>query len=186
MRTLLFRYKHYPMAKSEEVTIRALTESDAEAFLEMCRAMDSETKFMLLEPGERTLTVDEQRERIRSLEERENATILVAESYGQLHGYIFADGGRYQRNRHCAHIVIGIRAAHTGRGIGAKLIQAMFDWAARHRLTRLELTVMAHNERGINLYKKMGFEIEGMRRSSLIIDGQYVDEYSMSKLLDAA
>ena len=27
----------------------------------------------------------------------------------------------------------------------------------------LELTVMAHNERAIRLYKKMGFEIEGIK-----------------------
>lgn len=174
------------MQQSKNLIVREITESDAPAFLEMCRSMDFETKFMMLEPGERTLTEDEQRERIRSLAGRDNTTILVAEIDEQLVGYIFADGGRYRRNWHSAHIVIGIRAARTGQGIGAKLFQALFDWAPEHGLTRLELAVMAHNERGIHLYQKMGFEVEGLRRHSLMVDGQYVDEYAMSKLLNAA
>lgn len=47
---------------------------------------------------------------------------------------------------------------------------------------RLELTVMENNESGVALYKKMGFDIEGMKRDSLY-DGQYINEYYMSKLL---
>jgi RimJ/RimL family protein N-acetyltransferase len=165
------------------INIREITVSDAAAFLEMCKAIDIETKFMMLEPGERTLGVDGQRERILGLLERDNATLLVAEAEEQLVGYIFADGGRYRRNRHCAHVVIGIRAAFTGQGIGRLLFDELFGWAYTHGLSRLELTVMAHNERGINLYKKMGFEVEGVRRRSLFVDGAFVDEYAMSKLL---
>ncbi len=168
------------------VNIRKITEEDAGAFLDMCRAMDSETKFMMLEPGESITSLDEQHDRIRSLSGRDNAIILVAEVEGELVGYIFADGGRYHRNRHSAHIVIGIRAAYTGQGIGGQLFQALFTWASLQGLTRLELTVMAHNQHGVHLYQKMGFEVEGLQRHSLRVDGQYVDEYAMSKLLDEA
>jgi RimJ/RimL family protein N-acetyltransferase len=42
---------------------------------------------------------------------------------------------------------------------------------------------MAHNERAIRLYKKMGFEIEGTKKHSLLISGSYVDEYYMAKLI---
>ncbi len=42
---------------------------------------------------------------------------------------------------------------------------------------------MAHNTAGIALYKKQGFEIEGTRRHAYIINGQYVDEYYMAKIL---
>ncbi len=165
------------------LTIREITENDADSFLEMCRALDSETSFMMLEPDERTLSVDEQRERIHSLAGRNNAALLVAELDGQLVGYIFAEGGSYRRNRHCAHIVIGIRAAFTGLGIGRRLFAELFTWAGNQGLTRLELTVMTHNERAVRLYQRMGFEIEGLRRRSLFVNGEYVDEYLMSKLI---
>lgn len=45
------------------------------------------------------------------------------------------------------------------------------------------MTVMTHNEVGIALYRKRGFEIEGVKRDSIYIEGQYRDEYYMAKLL---
>ena len=42
---------------------------------------------------------------------------------------------------------------------------------------------MTHNVRGIALYKKMGFEIEGTARHQMQVDGEYVDLHYMSKLL---
>jgi RimJ/RimL family protein N-acetyltransferase len=48
----------------------------------------------------------------------------------------------------------------------------------------LELTVMAHNTRGIALYKKQGFVTEGTRRDALLLNGHFMDEFYMSKLLD--
>jgi RimJ/RimL family protein N-acetyltransferase len=42
---------------------------------------------------------------------------------------------------------------------------------------------MTHNEAGLALYKKMGFKIEGTKKDSLFVDGVYIDEYYMSKLL---
>ncbi|QQP13453.1 LD-carboxypeptidase [Lysinibacillus agricola] len=44
-------------------------------------------------------------------------------------------------------------------------------------------SVMANNTAGVALYEKMGFEIEGTKRHSLYVDGEYMDEYYMSKLL---
>ncbi|MFD0770009.1 hypothetical protein ACFQZ1_14560 [Bacillus sp. CGMCC 1.60114] len=45
------------------------------------------------------------------------------------------------------------------------------------------MTVMVHNEAGIALYKKSGFEIEGIKRHSLMIRGEFVNEYYMAKLI---
>jgi RimJ/RimL family protein N-acetyltransferase len=43
--------------------------------------------------------------------------------------------------------------------------------------------VAIRNEPGIALYKKMGFNIEGIKRESLYIDGKYIDEYFLAKIL---
>jgi RimJ/RimL family protein N-acetyltransferase len=42
---------------------------------------------------------------------------------------------------------------------------------------------MAHNERAIGLYRRMGFCSEGIRRHSMRVSGQFVDELMMAKLL---
>lgn len=165
------------------LTIRPITVDDAAAYLMLCRQLDTETKFMMLEAGERTTTVGEQRARIADLLSHSNQTILLADKGGSLAGYIAALGGGYRRNRHSAHVVIGILQAFAGQGVGTQLFAALEVWARAHAIHRLELTVMAHNERGLALYKKMGFAVEGTKRHSLLVDDVYVDEYYMARLL---
>ncbi len=165
------------------ISIREIHENDAESFLALCKRLDEETQFMMLEPGERLTTAAEQRERIKRLLLRENQTILVAEAGQRLVGYLAALGGEYRRNRHTAHIVIGILQDFAGQGIGTRLFAEIEGWAQKRGIHRLELTVMAHNTTALGLYKKAGFEIEGVRKDSLFVNDRYVDEYYMAKLL---
>lgn len=88
-----------------------------------------------------------------------------------------------QKNKHSTYLVIGILEEFTGKGIGKDLFNELETWASLNSIHRLELTVMKHNERAVSLYKKMGFEIEGVKRNSLLVNNIYVDEYYMSKLL---
>ncbi|GAP13838.1 acetyltransferase [Longilinea arvoryzae] len=163
--------------------LRPIREEDAGAFLALCRQLDEETHFMMLEPGERTTTVEQQQDRIRQVLKRENQIILVAEDAEKLVGYISGMGGDYRRNEKTVHIVIGILQSYTGQGIGKRFFQALEEWAVQHDLHRLELTVMTHNQRGIALYQRMGFEVEGVKRDDLFVDGGYIDQYMMAKLL---
>lgn len=172
-----------PYRKEHMTKIREIRERDAQGFLDMCTRLDDETRFMLLEPGERRTTVEEQGQHINTILGSDNQTIFLAERDGQLVGYIAALGGQYRRNRHSAYIIVGILGAFTGHGIGTYLFKAVDQWAREHTIHRLELTVMMHNEAAVHLYKKMGFEIEGIKKHSLVVDGVYVDEYYMAKLL---
>lgn len=165
------------------MNIRTIIENDSEQFLLLCKSLDCETQFMMLEPGERTLTVDAQHQRIQNLLASDNQVVFVVEEKNQLVGYLGAYGGGYRRNRHSAYIVTGILNEYAGRGLGKRLFEALNAWAADHQIHRLELTVMCHNERAVHLYQKMGFEIEGVKRDSLRVDGRYVDEYYMARIL---
>ena len=79
--------------------------------------------------------------------------------------------------------MIGVLQAYTGQGLGRELFAEVFQWATAHHLHRLELTVMAHNENALSLYQKQGFVIEGVKKDSLLLDGDFVDEYYMGRLL---
>lgn len=98
-------------------------------------------------------------------------------------GYLIAIGGSAKRSKHTAYIVADILSQYRGQGIGTALFKHLENWAKKHSISRLELTVVAENEAGVALYKKSGFEIEGIKRNSLLIDGVYHDEYYMAKLL---
>jgi RimJ/RimL family protein N-acetyltransferase len=165
------------------IRIRQINEDDSENYLALCKQLDQETKFMMLEPDERTTDAEQQKERIRSLLATGNSMIFVAEDDKELVGYLGAYGGDFRRNRHKAHIVIGILQKFTGMGIGTTLFTEVEKWAKQVGIHRLELTVMSHNHAGLALYKKMGFFVEGTAKDSLLVDGTYVDEYYMAKIL---
>lgn len=149
--------------------IRTIHPDDADQLVHLKLQLDDETQFMMSEPGERVITVEGQRKQIEHTLSQDNQTILVAEHEGQLVGYLSAQGGKFKRNRHSVYIVVGILQAFTGQGIGTQLFIAMEEWARQHHVHRLELTVMTHNQAGLALYKKRGFEIEGVRKHAIFM-----------------
>lgn len=163
------------------VVVRRATVADAEGWLALGHRLDRETSFMLLEPGERTSSVADVRSMLGC--GVDEALYLVAEADGQLVGLLGAERGEYRRERHKADIFVGILQGYAGQGIGRRLFEAVEAWAREVGLHRLELTVMAHNARAIALYKKMGFEVEGVARHSLCVNGEWVDELDMGKLV---
>ncbi len=166
-----------------DILIRNIKLEDAPSLLALKIQLDGETKFMMLEKGERPNNLESERQRIQSVLESENSMIFVAESDRKLVGHLSVYGDSFKRNKHNAYLVIGVLHEFTGQGIGKKLFETMETWARQVGLHRLELTVMTHNEHAVRLYKKMGFDIEGTKRHSLMVDGVYVDEFYMAKLL---
>lgn len=167
-----------------EITIRTLTPDDAEELLRLSLRLDQETAYMLYEPGERKTTVEQQRSRLTAIHESEHSTFIGAFDQEQLVGFIAGNGSSLKRVRHSLYIVIGILQQYSGQGIGKKLFRELEAWARAHGIHRIELTVMAHNEPAVKLYTAMGFEIEGTKKHSLILNGAYIDEYYMAKILE--
>lgn len=167
------------------IAIRRVEERDTVALLALMRLLDRETAYMLYEPDERQTSVGQQLTFIRRMLETPNRELFVAETEtGELAGYVAALGGSARRNAHKADVVIGVSQEYSGRGVGTRLMEHIEGWARQAGLHKLELTVMAHNARAIALYRKMGFVDEGRQVDSLLVDGRFVDELSMGKILD--
>jgi len=162
--------------------IRGIEFKDAEAFWNMQSELDKETKFMMYEPGERKKDLTRVKSLIQDVKEHSHL-LLVAENESKIVGFIMAQRGISIRNRHRAYIVIGIREAFHGQGIGKRFFKELDIWANKNSLRRLYLTVMTHNTRAKQLYEQNGFTIEGIKKDSMYIDGKYVDEYYMAKIL---
>ena len=162
--------------------IRTVIPEDSELLVKMLKQLDTETSFMMYEPGERTATADDMKHRIEQWE-RSGSLFLLLEDEGELAGFISALRGEPRRIRHSAYLVVGILKDYRGKGYGSMLFRKMEQWARENGITRLELTVMTENEQARHLYEKMGFIMEGKKERSMIVDGRAVDEYYMGKLL---
>jgi RimJ/RimL family protein N-acetyltransferase len=163
--------------------LRTAGPGDAASLLRLQQRLDQETSFMLLEPGERGTSTEALARHLGRVARSGNSVVIVADTGGDLAGYVELTGGSFRRNRATAHLVIGVVAQASGQGVGAGLLRQAQDWAARHGLHRLELTVMAHNRRAAELYQRMGFSIEGRRSQCLFVDGRFIDELYLAVLL---
>lgn len=143
--------------------------------------LDKESEFLLFEEGERKITEEEVHKMLSS--SLEDLVFIGAFDGEELIGYLSSFRGKYNRIRHVSYSVVGIRKKYRSKGIGRKLFEELFIWAYENNIKRLELTVACNNIIAINLYKKVGFKVEGLKKRAIFKDGLYYDEYYMSKLL---
>lgn len=84
-------------------------------------------------------------------------------------------------NRHIATFGMMVLREYWGRGIGRSLLERMEAHARKVGITRIEALVRVSNERGVKLYQRAGYEIEGTRRGAALIHGVLHDEYFIAK-----
>lgn len=162
--------------------IRKAVADDAERLLKLFKEVD-QSNVMLYGPGERQTRPEQIRQRIIAVSKADTSEWLVEDIGGVLAGYLLIQGSSLERVQHTIYLVIGISEVFRGQGIGTRLFEEMEKWARERAIHRIELTVLAHNESARALYRKMGFEVEGMKRNSILVDGSYCDEYYLSKLI---
>ncbi|WP_163528259.1 GNAT family N-acetyltransferase [Halobacillus ihumii] len=163
--------------------IKQVMPEDAGKLVGLIKEVETESRYMLYEAGERKTTKEQMHSRIVGMEKAGNSIIFAAHENDRFIGYIMAINSSARRQQHSVHLVIGILSTNRGKGVGNELFKTMEQWALGQSLHRLELTVVVNNEAGVGLYTKRGFEVEGRKRNSLFIDGEFVDEYYMAKLL---
>ena len=162
--------------------IRKLEKEDGELLLKLMLELDTETSFMLYEPGERKSTVAHVSNKIGALN-GSGGIVFGVEQNVDLVGFVSAQRGSARGINHSAYIVMGVLRSVSRKGMGSTLLRKIDEWALDNKITKLELTVMVHNERAFELYKRMGYEVEGTKRNSVTINDKTYDEYYMSKVL---
>ena len=84
-----------------------------------------------------------------------------------------------QWNNGAATLFIGIGdKEHTGKGFGKEALKMLIDFGFyEFNLHRIQLNVIAYNEKAIRLYEGLGFVKEGVYREFLNRGGKRVDLY---------
>ena len=167
-----------------ELLLRCAREEDAQRLLDYLKTTSGETRFLIREPDEVTMTEEDERRFIRMQNESERDVMLLAFYDGEFAGNGSLMGMGPSRYRHRAGVAIALFQAYTGLGIGRVMMEALLAIAMEHGIEQVELEVVADNARAIALYKKLGFEVYGtMPRNMKYRDGTYADVYWMMKRL---
>lgn len=161
-----------------DITIRRAEPADAEA-LWKCYTAPLVVRNTLQLPYR---SIESVRERLAKSAEGDH--LLVAVVDGEVVGSIGLHAATRPRLRHKADIGMMVRDDWQGKGVGTAMMQAVIDLADKWlNLTRIELTVYTDNEPAIALYRKFGFEIEGILHKFAFRDGEFVDAYTMARII---
>jgi putative acetyltransferase len=108
------------------------------------------------------------------------------EVVGVIAGKTIGFGGLYVMGDGLSHsgwILLGVREAFQGRGVGARLLRMLMATASiMIGLRRVQLTVFSDNDPAIKLYRRFGFEIEGRHRDFVRRGEGFIDALTMAKL----
>jgi ribosomal protein S18 acetylase RimI-like enzyme len=162
--------------------IRELRIEDSKKFLKLTKITDAETPFLYFEENERKTTLDQQIENITSGIEKGYIT-LISKIDNKFVGYVVGFTFEANRRKHCMSIAIAMLQDYSSKGIGTELMKELIKRGEDKGITRFELDVSVKNKIAINLYKKMGFVIEGERKNSYLIDGEFDNDYIMAKII---
>ncbi len=163
------------MAELPAVTIRPVHEDDAPAVWRIARQQGVIETILAL-PSDR---LQQRIETLKGLTRDDHW--FVAEVEDEVVGLAGLHVGS-GRLRHSGDVFLFVGHEHQGKGIGARLLEALLDVADNWlMLRRVELTVFAENVRARALYERHGFVIEGLRKMSVISEGELHDEYLMAR-----
>jgi len=168
-----------------DVTIRSAYKQDAPMILDLSKSVIEEEVYQLTSGSEFKMTIDAEEKWIESHQLNPNHIILVAETRSKIVGILDFSNGRRNRIAHTGEFGMSVEKLSRNQGIGSLLLSALFEWASSNSLIeKIGLSVHSNNDRAIALYKKIGFEIEGIRRRDLKYgEHRYVDTILMGKFL---
>ena len=169
----------------EAVLLRSAVPSDAEALLEYLKVTSGETRNLIREREEVTLTVEQEENFIESYRLSPHRLMLTAFRNGKVLGNCsLVPIGSHRRYAHRCGVAIALYREYWGLGIGRKMLETVLDAAKKVGYEQAELEVVSTNERAIALYKKLGFVKYGQIPHNMkYTDGSYADTDWMMKVL---
>lgn len=172
--------------RGREVTLRSAEENDAKNLIDYLKITAAETTFLIREPDEITLSIEQEQAFIKAKKDNENELLLISEIDGKHIGNcsLMSVGG-YKRYRHRCDIAIALYKEYCGLGIGKAMLKTVLDIAKKIGYEQAELEVIDNNKPAIALYEKLGFKIYGTFPNNMkYADGSYANTYWMMKKLD--
>jgi RimJ/RimL family protein N-acetyltransferase len=169
----------------ENLIIRRSKPSDAEALIEYINTVAGESDNLSFGIGEFDMNAQQEEVFIENILKKDNAISVVAEIGGKIVANLNFSGGSRKRLAHVGEFGISVLKEYWGHGIGEELIKYLINWSKESGIIRkINLKARTDNFKAIKLYKKLGFEEEGMLKRDILIDGIFYDILCMGMMID--
>ncbi|EEK78732.1 N-acetyltransferase [Bacillus cereus] len=165
-------------------TIRSAVETDAEQLSEIRVQIDGETENMDREAREGFIDKIGFQKIIKADNEETKNLFLVAEVHNRIVGFSRCEGSNLKRLSHKIEFGVCVLKEFWGYGMGKSLLQQSIYWADENEIKKISLQVLETNEKAIQLYQKLGFEVEGiLKNDKRLSDGKYYNTVVMGRCI---
>ncbi|MFZ3199345.1 MAG: GNAT family N-acetyltransferase [Bacillus mycoides] len=166
-------------------TVRSAVQTDAEQLSEIRVQIDGETENMDREAGEGFIDKIGFQKIVKTDSEEMKNLFLVVEVHNRIVGFSRCEGSNLKRLSHKVEFGVCILREFWGYGMGKSLFQQSIQWADENEVKKISLQVLETNEKAIQLYKKLGLEVEGiLKNDKKLSDGKYYNTVVMGRFTD--
>lgn len=163
--------------------IRSAMKKDAKNLSEVRFQIDGETENLDREKGEAFIDELGFKQIINDDTESIINLFLVAEVNERIVGFSRCEGSKLKRSSHKVEFGVCVLKEYWGYGIGKNLLKEAVNWADLNEIKKITLNVLETNDKAIKLYKKYGFEEEGvLKEDKLLSDGNYYNTILMGRI----
>lgn len=149
------------LKNGRQAIFRSPRKEDAAELLNYLRQTAEETDFVLRYPDEITMTLEQEETFIERINQSENNYMIICLVDGKHAGNCSMQFHDKRKVRHRGEVAIALVKEFWGMGIGTFMFEEMIRIARECGKTQLELGMVDGNERGLALYRKMGFREYG-------------------------
>jgi RimJ/RimL family protein N-acetyltransferase len=157
--------------------------SDADSLSQFIVKLDNESKFLLYDAGERQGNLDIVKLYLLRIENCGKSVVFIAENTDkEMVGFICGEVSPLKRVSHVMKVNIGALKNYHGLGIGRMLGKMLLQHVLNMDIKRVEVTVIKSNSISLNICKKFGFEVEGIKKHAIKIGTEFFDEYLLARI----
>jgi RimJ/RimL family protein N-acetyltransferase len=168
--------------KNLSYNIRSAIEKDAKNLSDVRVEIDGETENLDREKGESYIDEENFKQLIKEDTESVHNLFLVCEVNGRIVGFSRCEGNNLKRMSHKVEFGVCVLKDFWGYGIGTNLLKETIKWADTSGIKKITLNVLESNEKAIMLYKRYGFEVEGvLKKDKVLSDGNYYNTVVMGR-----
>jgi len=163
-------------------TVRSALEKDAKNLSEVRLQIDGETENLDREQGEAYIDESGFKQIINDDTGSSSNLFLVVEVNEKIVGFSRCEGSKLKRSSHKVEFGVCVLKEYWGYGIGKNILSEAVHWADLNKIKKITLNVLETNEKAIKLYKKYGFEVEGvLKEDKFLSDGNYYNTILMGR-----
>lgn len=171
--------------RGRTIILRNAEVSDSENLIKYMKTTTTETPFLIREPDEFRLTLEQEEAFINGCIDNARELMLIATINGEHIGNCsLMSIDTYIRHHHRCEVAIALYQKYCGAGIGKVMLETVLSIAKELGYEQAELEVIRDNDNAINLYRKLGFNEYGTFPNNMkYANGTYADAVWMMKKL---